>query len=153
MKAIRTLRDILGSGWSARNIASELAHRTGLPVNLVEQIIAENNWDRDEILKDINEARPHEWAVTNETRGWVVVDIYTGRMKLIGMSDSSARNYYDMALKEAARRNRKYGILFTRPQTLTAVPQSKEAIIKRIEGMRVPQANPKYLAKLQRMRL
>lgn len=153
MKTIKTLRDILGSGWSARNISTELAHRTGLPENLVEQIIAENNWDRDEILKDINAARPHEWAVTNEIRGWVVVDIYTGRMKLIGASDSSARNYYDMALNEAARRNQKYGILFTRPQTLTAVPQSKEAIIKRIEGMRVPQVSPKYLAKLQRMRL
>lgn len=152
MKAIKTLRDILGSGWSARVISGELAHRTGLPENLVEQIIAENNWDRDEILKDINEARPHEWVVTNETRGWVVVDIYTGRIKLIGISDSSAKNYYDMALREAARRNRKYGIVI-RPKTLTAVPQTKAAIINRIEGMRIPQVNANYLAKLNRMRL
>lgn len=151
MKAIKTLRDILGSGWSARNIASELAHRTGLPENFVEQIIAENNWDRDEILKDIDEARPHEWAVTNETRGWVVVDIYTGRIKLIGMSDRTSRNYYDMALREATRRNRKYGII-TRPKTLTAVPQPKTAIINRVEGMRIPQVNANYLAKLNRMR-
>jgi len=150
-KQIKSLRDVLGSGWSARNISTELAHRTGLPENLVEQIIAENNGDRDKILKDINKARPHEWAVSNETRGWVVVDIYTGRIKLIGMSDSSGKNHYDMALKEAIRRNREYGIV-TRPKMLTAIPVSKEVIKRKAEWMRVPQVNFKYLAKLNRMR-
>ncbi|MDD5454015.1 MAG: hypothetical protein PHW62_00745 [Candidatus Ratteibacteria bacterium] len=152
MKPIKTLRDVLASGMSARNISGELAHRTGLPENMVEQIIAENNWERDEILRDIAEARPHRWIVSNETRGWVIVDIYTGNMKLIGMSTGRTKNYYDAAIKEAARRNRKYSIHENKPGTLTAMPITKADIIRKIEGMRTPMVNAKYLQKLKRMR-
>ena len=151
IKNIKTLRDILGSGWSARVIAGELAHKTGLPGNLVEQIIAENHWDRDEILKDIEEARPHEWAVATDERGWMIVDIYTGDVKFIGIVGAKRANYYDVAMNEAAKRNRKYQIRGVR--LVDVFPNTRVAIMNKIEGMRIPQVNAKYLSKLNKTRM
>lgn len=150
MIKIKTLRDILGSGWSARVIVGELAHKTGLPENLVEQIIAENNWDRDEILKEIEEARPHEWVVATDERGWIIVDIYTGDIKFIGIIAAKRTNYYDTAIQEATKRNRKYQIHGAR--LLNVFPNTRVAILDKIEGMRIPQVNARYLAKLNKLR-
>lgn len=151
MIKIKTLRDILDSGWSSLVIRDELAHKTVLPDVVVEQIIAENNWDKDGILKDIEEARPHEWMVAADERGWVIVDIYTGNIKFIGRIGAKRTNYYDTAWKEAIKRNRKY--LIQRAGLIYIFPQTKAAILNKIEEIRTPNVNARYLAKLNKMRM
>jgi len=50
------------------------------------------------------------WAVANDEHNWLIVDIISGRTKKIGSVGAPRSNYYDNAVKEATRRNRKFGI-------------------------------------------
>jgi hypothetical protein len=50
------------------------------------------------------------WAVADDGDNWLIVEIPSGRTKIIGRVGAKRANYYDKAVLEAVRRNRKFGV-------------------------------------------
>jgi len=49
------------------------------------------------------------WAVANDDENWLIVEIPSGRTKIIGRVGAKRANYYDQAVQEATRRNKRSG--------------------------------------------
>ncbi len=51
--------------------------------------------------------KPELWAVISDLKNWMVIDIVSGRKKVIGRIQTRGINYYDRAIKEAIHRNKR----------------------------------------------
>ncbi len=51
--------------------------------------------------------KPELWAVISDLKNWMVIDLVSGRKKIIGRIQTRGMNYYDRAVIEATSRNKK----------------------------------------------
>jgi hypothetical protein len=132
-----SIREILSSGHSFVNIVSAISNKTKIPSSTVENIIQGHHFDKDKIIKRLNQITPHEWAVAAVERGYYIVEIYTGKTKFIGEVKGTGTNNYDKARKEAEKRNLKYGI--------TSIPKYLSARTEHEIQNEIQKYNPNYL--------
>ena len=81
-------------------VIDEWVERTGRPREYWRK------WNHEGITW-IDTDPPGKWAVHGNNKGWHIIRLDTGGTKFIGRANAGRYNYFDRAMEEATRRNKK----------------------------------------------